>query len=225
MARAFTAADVVQSASAELDATTTPGVAFPSPAAEGHTGVIFMGAQSIITPPEQWHLFGAGVGGVTLGIMLRADLSAGEQAWTFTPVAGTPRWTWLAEEWANVSYAPLAAAAGSNNGVLAPASHSAGTTGTTSAPHVAVVAAVQLLSTGGTTWPSVAWSNGFTETDVLQFGTGAANADLQLRVARKYVSGDAGPFETTATFTGDMTAKTVNGVIVPLRAENYVGEA
>lgn len=227
MARDFIPEDVIQSASAELAATSTPNVAFTDPAAEGHAGVVVMGAQSLIDAPEQWDMFAtAGTGGTTLAIMCRADLPPADQAWDFVPTGGTPRWTWLAEEWVNVSYAPRAADSASTSGQLAPASISTGTTGTTEAPYVACLAAVQILATGGSAWPSVSWSNGFTETDVLEVGDGTVNGDIQLRVARYYgTAGETGGWETTATFTGSMTSKTVHACIAVLRAQSYEGEA
>lgn len=227
MSRNFIAEDVVQSASAQLAATATPGVALTSPAVEGNAGIIVMGPQSLINAPEQWDMLAtAGTGGVTLAIMCRACLPDGDQAWTFTPTGGTPRWTWLAEEWTNVSYAPIAAVPASTSGLIAPTSASTGTTGTTDVPYVACIAAVQILATGGSAWPTVAWSNGFVETDVLSVGTGAVNGDVMLRVARYYGGlNETGGWETTATFTGSMTSKTVHACIVALRAQSYEGEA
>lgn len=227
MARAFTAGDVVQSATAQLEATSTPNVALSGPAVEGRAGMIVMGAQSLINAPEQWHTAAAaGTGGTTLAVMCRPDLLDGEQAWTFTPTGGSPRWCWLAEEWASTSYAALSALGASTSGAVAPASISTGTTGTADAPYVACVAAVQILSTGGSAWPTVGWSNSFTETDVLSVGGGTANGDLQLRVARYYGTLDeTGGWETTATFTGSMASKTVHAAIAAFRAENYEGEA
>lgn len=223
MPRAFTPDDVVQAPSAQLAATATPNVAFTSPAAEGHAGIIVMGAQSLINPPEQWDpTVTAGTGGPTLAIMCRSDLPDQDQAWTFSPTGGTPRWTWLAEEWANVSFAATAATSASTSGQLAPASISTGTSGTTSAPYVACIAAVQILSTGGSAWPSVSWSNGFAETDVLSVGTGSVNGDIMLRVARYYGTlNETGGWETTATFTGSMTSKTCHAAIAVFRAENF----
>lgn len=199
------------------------GLASGDSTTEGNAGIIVLGAQTLINPPAEWDMVvSAGTGGPTLAIMCRAYIPGGESSWPFTPISGGPNWTWLAEEWANVSSVPEETSA-SNTGASAPASYSTGTTGTFTSQFVAGVATVQILATGGSAWPSVSWSNGFVETDVVSVGDGTVNGHLQLRVARLYgAENETGPWETTATFTGSMTSKTVNGCLAVFRAQDLI---
>jgi hypothetical protein len=221
--RAFTTADVVQSNPGTVTLTSPISVTVPNPTVEGNAGLVVMAAQTLISPPDEWHPAAtAGVGGVSVAVMLRADLpSAGESSWSFAASAGSPSWCWLAEEWTNISSVPVQSSAGAD-GVGADTSLG---TGNTSSPFdtqfLMGLAALQISSSGGSAWPTVAWSNGFVETDVVSIGVGSANGDLQLRVARYYgTDSEAGPWSTTATFTGSMTSKTPHICLAVLRAED-----
>jgi hypothetical protein len=233
MARAFTSADVVQTTSGATTgvAVANPSTTLPNPATGGNGGIIVMCAQSIIDPPEQWDRVAASgtpVSQPQLGIMCRADLPDGDQSWFFQVAAGfTTYWTWLVEEWTNLSYAPLLAAssAAAAQGV---SSISTGTTAGWSSSYAVGIAAVGLIvgNAEGLVWPTVSWSNGFTETDVMQRGTGTATSDMQLRIARRYGAlNDTGAWETTATFTGSMGTKNAYACLAAFRAESYPGEA
>lgn len=233
MGRAFTSGDVVQTSGGATTgvAVANPSTALPNPASEGNGGFIVVCAQSIIDPPEQWHRVAASGAPVTqpqLGIMCRADLPAGDQSWFFQVAAGfTTYWTWLTEEWTNLSNAPLLAAS-SATAAQGVSSISTGSTGSWDAPYAVGIAAVGLIvgNTEGLAWPTVSWSNGFTETDVFTRGTGTTMSDMQLRVARQYGTlGDTGSWETTATFTGSMGTKNVYACLAAFRAESYPGEA
>lgn len=226
MARAFTSADVVQSASGQVALATDPGVALPNPAAEGNGGVIVLGSGTQAAVPDQWHLAAVGGAGsaLVLMIMCRADLPAGDQSWSFPALAGNVNWCWVAEEWTNLSFAPLATSA-RTSGALAPTSVSTGTTAAFDAPYAVGIAAVLLTTagTGGNVWPSVSgWTNGFVQTDELAVGTGAGAAEDKLWIARYYgTAGETGPWETTATFSGAATTgKTAYSCIAVFRAED-----
>jgi hypothetical protein len=115
MVRAFTAADILQH---DDDNGSTlladPGISFPNPATEGSGGIIVMGVTFATNPPEQWHRVagsGTSMDNPNLAMMCRAGLPAGDQSWPFSVIGGsTAFWIWIAEEWANLSFAPLAAA-------------------------------------------------------------------------------------------------------------------
>lgn len=232
MPRAFTTADVVQHTTGQISVLADPGVALPNPVVEGNCGVLVIVGATQLDSPANWHILArsgtASTIAVQLGIMCRADLPAGEQSWPIQALAGTAtNFAWVAEEWTNVSYAPLqgfvnAAGAG---GV---SSLATGSTGSFDAPYVAGIAAAAVIDGPGTgaAWPTASFSNSFTITDTLQVGTGAASNDLKLWVARRYGTlNDTGPWDTTVTFTGTMTSRSAYGCLAVLRAENYVGEA
>lgn len=234
MPRAFTAADVIQSNSGVSSvAVTDPGVALSSPAVEGRSGLIVMGAQTVIAAPQQWDIVagsGAAAGSPQLGVMVRAGLPDGDQSWAFQALGGTSTyWSWLAEEWTNISYAPLLGTANTST-IKDPASatYTIGPTGSWSAPYAVGIAALFMLvaiQSGDTPtlWPSVSWSDGFTETDVLTRGDGTTSSDMQLRVARRYGTlDDAGAWSTTATFDALTNSKNCYGVLAVLRAEDEV---
>lgn len=238
MARAFTAADIIQSDDGLAVDTATPGVALPAGAGEGRTGLAVIGAGTLLDPPEQWHKVaacGQTAGNDQLGIMVRSDLPANEQAWDFTANGGgLATWQWLAQEWANIARgAPLAVLGTEQTSSLGPASYAIGPTDAAdSALYVAEVAALLLLSTAlsSTVWPDVSWSDGLVEVLTRTQGTGVWNGtsgDLRLHVARRFsTSPEAGPWETTATFTGSGSSagKLVFGALAVLRAENFTGD-
>lgn len=206
-------------------------VSLGGPTTEHNAGIIVMACQTVIAPPEQWDNIAPGgfsaPASPQAGVLIRSDIPAGESSWTFSPVSGGPSWVWLAQEWTNVSFTPIAASPASNTGALAATAVSTGSTGAFDSLYVLGIAYEQISSTGGSTWPTAAWSNGFVETDVVSVGTGSGTSDLQLRVARRYgTPADSGPWETTATFTGSMASKTVSAAgMAIIRAENFVGEA
>jgi hypothetical protein len=231
MPRQFTSADVVQHNSEATGATavTDPGVGLSNPAIEGNGGFAVVFAANILSAAEQWHMVAQSPDpNPSLGIFCRADLPPSDQSWVFSAFNITTYWTWLAEEWTNLSYAPLLAYS-STAASVTPASKSTGTTGTWDAPYALGIAAVGIwnsAATGGSTWPTwSAWSNGFTETDVLSHGTGTAQGDLELHVARCYGAlNDTGGWESTVTFTGSMTGKNVYGCLAVFRAESLLGD-
>lgn len=232
MSRAFTSADILHQDSNTIPGgATDPGIAFTTPATAGNSGIIVVGAGTQVNPPEQWHYAGqagaAAYGATQIAVLSRPDLLTGETSWALPTLAGTPKWAWIAEEWTNISYAPQQGSSGSGQ-LSAPASAATGSTGAFTAEYVAGIAA--LLVYGGVNaavWSAVTWDNGFTETDVLSCGTGTGGGDIQVRVARRYgTRNDAGPWSTTATFTGGtQTGKLGYICLAVLAAERYVGEA
>jgi hypothetical protein len=235
MVRAFTPADVIQHTTGSPGFVTDPGVALPNPAVEGNSGVIMMQVNNMIDPPEQWHLV-AQAGAVTTapqsGVLCRACLSAGDQSWTFvTTGGGSTTWVWVAEEWANLSYAPLLSPATRTIGVAAPTSLTSGASDSWDAGEYALGIAVIGLTTvagGAQTWPTVTWSGGFTETDTVTRGDGTVAGDIKMHVARRYgTAGETGPWTAGATLTGawaGVSGKTGYCSLAVFRAGKYAGD-
>lgn len=220
--RAFTAADPVQADSGTSVFTTTATVTVPAGTTEGHGGLIVLGVQNPIIPPAQWDTLAVAGVAQTLAIMCRADLPAGESSWGFQTLTGSANWTWTVGEWANLAWVPEETSA-SANGTTGDTSIASGSTGVFAAQFVVGIVAVQIMSTGGSAWPTISYSGGFVETDALSVGTGTANGDIYLSVARRYgTDSEAGPWSCTATFTGSMTSKTPNIALAVLRAEDQV---
>jgi hypothetical protein len=215
--RPFSDADLIQAntGTATLASSATATVAAGT--AEGNTGIICMFAQSVIAAPAQWDITASVSFGI-LSILCRGDLPGGESSWPFNAAAGSPNWAWTAGEWANAAGAPLESSA-PGAFAAAPASLSAGSTGTFAAQYVMGVAAFGVAGGGAAGWPSVSYDNGFTETDSVQVGTGTAAGDLLLKVARLHgADSDPGPWSCTATFTGSMTSKTAYAALAVFRA-------
>jgi hypothetical protein len=221
MARAFTPADVVQHDSGTTP-TSVPNVtaSLPNPATEGNGGIMIVGFNAPATPPENWHIAATPAGTQTC-IMCRADLAAGDQSWVFDSSGADTTFMWIAEEWTNLSYCPLAASSGFTTTLSAPTSISAGTTGSFDAPYVQGLAFVFVTNVSGTAaWPTVAWDNSFAGTDEIAIGDGTGTLHIKLYVARRTGTlNETGPWSTTATFTGSMTGKTAQGAIAVFRAE------
>lgn len=238
MVRAFTSADFGKQGSGITTGAgvTDPGVALASPATEGLGGLIVLGAQNPIDAPEQWDMIaesGAAAGSPQLGVMVRPCLPAGDQSWTFVAVGGFGTlWAWIAEEVANLSYAPILGAA-SPMLVKDPAggTYTIGSTGAWSAPYAVGIAALLMINShdvtepAPTVWPtSVGWSNSFTETDVFTRGDGTVDTDMQLRVARRYGTlDDAGSWSTVVTL-GTTSGKNCYGAMGVFRAEYQAGD-
>lgn len=238
MARAFTSADVVQG-DGNAGTLTTPSISLPGPATAGNGGIIVMFAGSVVAPPDRFHTAassGTSSLATQMAIMCRTDLEDGDQAWTFDTLSpgAAAIWTWRVEEWTNLSYAPIAGSANVTAAINL-SSVTIGPTETfwTSPQYVIGIAAVGLASGSASTvpWPTVTWSDGFTETDTYQVGNGAGEfgtANYKLHVARRYGTLDeTGPWSTTATFSNSGTTgtRTTFACMAVFRAESHVGEA
>jgi hypothetical protein len=218
--RAFSDADLVQANTGNAALANPISVILGTGTAEGNAGVTCMFAQTPVAAPEQWNIVtSTGLG--QLAVVCRADVLAGETSWPYSTAAGTPaNWTWTAGEWSNVALAPVESSS-SATGAGGAGSLSTGSTGTFSAQFVMGIAAFGIFSAGGSAWPSVAYSGGFTETDAVQVGDGTANGDILLKVARLYgADSDPGPWSCTATFTGSMASKTPYAALAVFRAED-----
>lgn len=237
MGRAFTAADVVQGATATPGAFDIVTVSLPAATTELNSGLLVMGAQTDISPPRQWHSLsraGFTTGSHQLAIMIRPDLLGGEQSWDFQtssadPVnpGGVAFWCWRVEEWTNLAFTPCVGTSSTFNSTPSLASISTGTTVAWDASlYVVGIAAVLMLgNAGGAAWPDATFSNGFDVTQVIDEGIGDVGDDLRLWVARRYgTAGETGGWETTATFSGTVTGKTPMAALAVFRAEAYVGE-
>lgn len=217
--RPFSDADLIQSATGTDTLVTSTSVTVPAGTAEGNTGIICMFAQTPIAAPAQWDIVASASTGI-LAVMCRGDLPAGESSWPFATASGSiANWTWTSGEWANAASAPLETAV-AVTGANGASSVSTGNTGTFDAEYVMGIAAFGIFSAGGSAWPSVSYSAGFTQADTVQVGTGTATGDMFLAVARQYgTDSDAGPWSCTATFTGSMTSKTPYAALAVFRAE------
>lgn len=237
MPRAFSSGDVVQHSANALNAA-DPGVSVANPTTEGNSGVIMMMVASLLASPEQWDIVassGPVANSPQAGVMCRACTLSGEQTWAFSSTSGlATNFAWVAEEWTNLSFAPLLSMPTDQTGVQPPANLTAiGPSGTWDATEYAVgIAIVGLISaaTDGITWPTVAWSGGFTETDVLAVGTGDTANDVKLHVARRYgTAGETGPWTAGVTLAGGWadatTNKTAYSALAIFRAAHFVGEA
>jgi hypothetical protein len=218
--RPFSDTDLAQAATGNATLTHPVSATVPAGTAEGNAGIIAMFAQTPVAAPAQWDLT-ATTGLGQLAIMCRADLpGTGESSWSFDTAAGTPaNWTWTTGEWANVAPGPLETSAAAT-GTGGASSVSTGNTASFDTQYVMGIAAFGIFSAGGSAWPSVSYSGGFTETDSVQVGTGTANGDILLKVARLYgADSDTGPWSCTATFTGSMASKTPYAALAVFRAE------
>jgi len=236
MARAFTSDDTVQSVPGSDTATTTVSPTL-SATRDGSGGIIIMGALATIGSPPNWHFAGWGASVAyssrLVAVMCRADLPAGETTWPFVVSDGSTlaSWVWVAEEWTNLSYAPLASQSTGTGLTGSPTALTAGPSDTFTAEYVVGIAALMVGGSAGATSPfsTVTWSSGWTETDVVTVGTGQnpVTADIQLRVARRYGTQDeTGPWSVTATFDGGtQTGKTSGLCMAVLRAENFDSDA
>ena len=220
--RAFNDSDLIQSNSGTATLVSSTNATVPASTVEGNAGIICMFAQTPIAPPNQWDTV-AFTSFTQIAIMCRADLPSGETSWPFSTASGGPaNWGWTSGEWSNVASAPLETSVGTT-GTGGASSISTGTTAAFNTRYVMGIAAFGISGTGGSAWPSVSYSNGFTETDSVQVGTGTANGDMLLKVARLYGSdSDPGPWSCTATFTGSMTSKTPFAVLAVFRAVDSI---
>ena len=215
--RAFSDGDLVQSNGGAAFAVISQDLTVPAGTAEGNTGIIVAGVQSLIITPEQWDV-AAISNSQLLQVLCRADLPAGESSWTLTGQANES-WAWTVGEWANVASAPVETTAVASI-ASAPASLSTGSTGAFSTQFVMGIAAFCVQSAGGPVWAAVSYDNGFTETDSQQTGDGTTLGDVLLKVARRYgTDSDTGPWSCTATFTGSMASKSVDAMLAVFRAQ------
>lgn len=230
MPRAFTDADIVQQNPGNSGPLSAISVTLPAGTTAGKAGLIVVKTSVPLDPPNQWHT--AAAGDVTAGglyMFCRPDMPEGETSWPFSWAGGAPTWVWKAEEWSNVSFAPMLGSA-AGTGAFAASSIPSGTTGSFDAGPVLAVAAFGILRGGGagaTAWPTVSsYSNNFVQADDLQFGDGSLSNDLKLWIARYYgPDGTTGPLSCTATLSGTVTGMVSAGVIAVFRAERFVGEA
>jgi hypothetical protein len=216
--RAFSDDDLIQSNAGSAVLVSSQDLTVPAGTSEGTSGIIVAGVQLPIVTPDQWHVAASTSGGL-LQMLCRADLPAGESSWTLTAVT-TCNWAWTVAEWGNIAFAPIESTT-ANLGTGGASSVSTGSTGAFTTQFVMGIAGFVITSAGGAAWPSVSYDNSFTETDSQQSGTGTANGDILLKVARRYgTDSDAGPWSCTATFTGSMASKTPMGAMVVFRAED-----
>ena len=233
MVRAFTSGDVVQGKSGSATAVVDAGHSLDAATTAGHCGIIFEMAQTTLDTPAQWDLvIGAGSSDEfwQVGLCLRADLPAGESEWEIRSVGElATQWAWRAEEWSNVSNAPVLATArrnatteGETNIPLGPTSPTLDT-----AELAALLVLIGIHSTGGAAFPATAsYTNDFTETHVIQNGDGTGSAHVQLRIARKLLtSPETGPWSTTIDFGAQsMSGKNVYTCMAALRPQRHSGD-
>lgn len=213
----FTDANLIQDNTGTAALVSSTSVTTPGATLLGNAGIVCMMAQTIIASPNQWDIVASAGFGI-LAIMCRSYLPGGETSWVFNSQAGSPNWAWAVEEWDNIALAPVETSV-ATTGTGGASSVSTGTTGAFNTQFVMGIAAFGIAGGGGAVWPTISYSNGFTETDSVSIGTGANSGDLHLSVARLYGDdSDPGPWSCTATFTGSMTSKTSYAALAVFRA-------
>jgi hypothetical protein len=232
MARAFAAADLIQFATGTAGTGTvgaaTATITLPSPTTEGNTVLILLRNLSFTALADQWDMSVTENTIPALSILSRVGVPAGESSWTLAlSTAGSSAWVWRVEEWQNIAYLPVVSA--STAGGLAPAPATLSTGNTSSFTGEEYVMAVALFSffkspDDNAVWPTIGgYTNGFTSVDVIDNGDGTGLSDQRLAVARYYgTSGQNGPLETTATFTGTRTAVNSQAALAVFRAAEVV---
>src|SRR5215217_7274571 len=132
---------------------------------EGRGGIIMMAALTSIDRPDQWDWAAqtgtASYGDTLVAVMCRAGLLAGETTWPFfTKGGGDASWAWIAEEWTNLSFAPLPVLGAGSGMLVGPSSISTGAVGPwDSMEYVVGVAALCVVGSAGATsgWSAVTW--------------------------------------------------------------------
>lgn len=178
----------------------------------GNTVLVFMRMSTgSVTPPAGFVQDRAA--NVYLTAFRKSDVAAGETSWTFTTVGSTTS-EWYVVELSNVDLVePLDASASSGpTGVANGGTLSSGTTPLNAGLDTVVFAAFSATKVGGSTESWSGYTNGFDETADLD------SAGTQLAVARKFVSGTTGTFETTATLATTQSPATCTALVVAYRS-------
>jgi hypothetical protein len=178
----------------------------------GNTVIVFVSYSTVAVPPAGMSTDKT----VSTGRVCRkSDVAAGETTWTFTFTnAGTNfLFTWYVVEMTNVDpVEPLDASASASVGVANGQTASTGTT-PLNAGLSTVVFGAWIAEQSDATWDS--YTNGFEEIAELTNGTGSG---WPLSVARKFVDGSTGTFESTATVATSQGSQVAFAFIVAYRA-------
>jgi hypothetical protein len=153
--------------------------------------------------------------GIYLSVYRKSEVAAGETSWTFTTV-GTTLSSWYVAELSGVDpVEPLDASAGTFGGGTTAngGTRSTGTAPLNAALDTVVLAGFDAQQPGSDTQSWSAYTNGFEE--VADIATAGARG---LAVARKFVTGQTGTFESTATFATSGAAANTQGVLAAYRA-------
>lgn len=240
MARAFTDADLIQSATGSLPGSTvTCTVTLPSSTTEGSAVLIHLRNFTASPLQDQWSTAATETTIPALSVLYRIDVVGGEQSWDLilNPAsppasAGSSFWLYRVEEWANIASLPVV-----SNSAAADLSPTAATlsTGNTSSftgePYVIAFALFSFYKAvaDSQVWPTISGlTNGFAVVDTIDFGngtetTGSGNLGGRLIVTRLYGTADmVGPVETTATFSGALTNINTQTVLAVFRAQDTV---
>lgn len=241
MARAFTDADLIQPAvtGALPGSTVTATVALGNPTTEGSTVLIHLRNFTFSPLQDLWSTAVAENSIPALSILYRVDVVAGEQSWDLIlnpssppASAGSSFWLFRVEEWQNIAYLPVVSSASSAD--LSPAATTLSTGNTSSFTGEEYVVAFALFSFykavgDSQPWPTISGlTNGFTVVDTIDFGNGtetpgSGNLGGRLIVTRAYgTQNQAGPIETTATFSGTLTNINAQAALAVFRAADTV---
>jgi hypothetical protein len=188
-------------------------VSLPSGTTAGNTVVVLLTSTVGVTAPSGF--VNDKVASVNLYVYRKSEVAASETSWTFT-TASDSTFSWYAAELAGVDpVEPLESSAVTSTQLTG----NGGTLSTGTAPQNAALETVVLAAFavgGGHTSSWSGYTNGLEE--VLDSGSGQ-EITYQLAVARKFVTGVTGQFETTATLaTSSGSALVAHALLVTYRA-------
>lgn len=188
-------------------------VSLPAGTTAGNTLVVFLSSSQDPTAPAGFAL------DKSVGVFLRAyrksEVAADETSWTFT-TASNSVFSWYVAEVSNVDpVEPLDASAASSGGVSLSngSTLSTGTTPLNAALDTVVLAAFAATQQSGS--DVMSWSGYTGDFEEL---ADVGPSGRQVAVARKFISGTTGQFETTATFATSGATTTGEALIVAYRA-------
>lgn len=182
----------------------------------GNTLIVFLTAQVGVTPPAGFVEDEGPV--VNLTAFRKSEVATGETSWTFT-VPPNSVFAWYVAEVSNLDpVEPLDASADSGGAFGSTSNGGTRSTGTTplnAGLNTVVLAAFSAVQAAGS---SESWS-GYTG-DFEELADVSPNVDgaYQLAVARKFVSGTTGQFESTATLATSQASTSTGAIIVAYRA-------
>lgn len=186
-------------------------VSLPSGTIAGNTLFVFLTALVGVTAPAgftQDHVLD-----VNLYAYRKSEVAADETSWTFT-TASNSTFAWYVAEVSGVSpVEPLdATASHAFTGTFDNATFSSGTSTLNASLNTVVFAAFAAQQTGGSTESWSGYTNDFEE--LVDISPGG----YELAVARKFVAGTTGTFETTATLDTSQASTSTGALVVVYRS-------
>lgn len=211
--------NIVQTNSgATTSAATSVNVSLPSGTTAGNTVVVVIGCTTgAITAPAG---FVAGKSQNEVNLFYKSEVAAGEGVsgsthWTFTTI-GSVTYAWVADEWTNIdSVEPVDGSAGTSSSISNDATLSTGTSAQSAGLSTVAYGAWLSAKPSTDTHSWAGYTNSFTE--IVEVDPGGV-VGTHLAVARKYLDGYTGSYESTATFTTSGAAASVDALVCVLRA-------